>query len=250
MRTANEDSFFIGSHLVVADGMGGQAAGALASALAVDTLRSLDGFEAERLSSDALVVAVARADARIREHAAHHPAPSTTGTTLAVLAEVIVGGMPHWVVAHVGDSRVYCYRDGVLTQLTLDHSEVAEMVARGEIAPAQARHHSLRNVITRSLGSDDAVPDVLVRPQTGGERFLVCSDGLHSELPDDQIAAVMAAFPGCGCAQALVDAAVAAGGHDNVTVAVVDAPAVPASTSACDPTTTPREELFQQEVPR
>jgi protein phosphatase len=127
-------------------------------------------------------------------------------------------------VFNVGDSRVYRVAGGALTQLSADHSEVAALVAAGRITPEQARVHPLRNVITRSLGMDPTpVADTWLVPVAGDDLFLVCSDGLTGELTDQQIGEVIRAVQARGgdlaaAADALVAAAVDAGGHDNVTV--------------------------------
>jgi protein phosphatase len=165
------------------------------------------------------------------------------GTTLCGVAMVEYGGAPHWVVFNIGDSRVYRIACGEAVQLTVDHSEVAELVARHEISPDQARTHPLRHVVTRSLGVDPLPPaDVWIFPPSAeGDVFLACSDGLTNELSDSQIAAIVtdARSPRDAAAQ-LVAAAVDAGGRDNVTAVL----AVLAPDDVVDElsvTTTPRE---------
>lgn len=223
VRALNEDAFLAGERVwVVADGMGGHAAGDVASRLAVESLRELDTVD--ELRPALLNVAVARANAVVVRHGMRHPAVRGLGTTVTGLAEVMVGGVPHWAVFNVGDSRVYRYADGKLHQISVDHSEVEELVAAGLITAEQAREHPARHIITRSVGMRPApLVDVWVLPQVPGERFLLCSDGLTSELDDDQIARVLAAHADATeAAEALVEAVLATPARDNVTVVVVD----------------------------
>jgi PPM family protein phosphatase len=242
VRALNEDAFLNGEHVwVVADGMGGHAAGDVASRLAVESLRELDAVEVLR---PALVnAAVARANAAVVRHGMVHPEALGLGTTVTGLAEVIVGGVPHWAVFNVGDSRVYRYAGGELLRATIDHSEVEELIAEGLIDAEQARDHPARHIITRSVGMRPApAVDLWVLPQTPGERFLLCSDGLTSELDDDQIAAVLAGHPAAAAAaDALVAAVLATPARDNVTVLVVDVRG--ADDAADDEITVPRNVL-------
>jgi protein phosphatase len=145
------------------------------------------------------------------------------GTTAAGLAVVTSGGSDHWAVFNVGDSRVYRYLDGVLMLVTVDHSHVRELLDAGAITEAEMAWHPLRNVITRSLGTRPmGVPDVWVFVPQPGERFLICSDGLSNELSADQIRDLIEAnLAAQAAADALVRAAVTAGGRDNVTAIVV-----------------------------
>jgi PPM family protein phosphatase len=221
-RDHNEDAYVARAALfAVADGMGGHQAGEVASAIAVDVIgRATDraGVTAEDITA-----AVLMAHDEIAAAAAAQTGRAGMGTTLTGLAVVTDGGNEQWAVFNVGDSRVYRLADGVLTQVTADHSEVAELVASGRLAREQARSDRRRNIITRSLGSDERpVVDLWVSPPTPGEQFLICSDGLTNELSDDRIAAVMLdADSAREAALVLVSAAVQAGGHDNVTVIVV-----------------------------
>ncbi|GAA1343369.1 PP2C family protein-serine/threonine phosphatase [Saccharothrix algeriensis] len=223
VRESNEDSLLVGSAVfAVADGMGGHAAGEVASAMAVEHLRALDGRD--DLRPDDIRDALAAANTAIRAAGQADPERTGMGSTVTGLALVAQAGSPHWVVFNLGDSRVYRYAGGVLELLTADHSEAAELVAAGRLTPEQARTSPFRNVITRALGVHHGVdPDHLVIPAVAGERFLLCSDGLNGELDDDRIAAVLRATPDPGAAaEELVRQAVAAGGRDNVTVVVVD----------------------------
>jgi serine/threonine protein phosphatase PrpC len=223
VRELNEDTFSAGDHLfVVADGMGGHAAGEIASALAIARLEHLG--DKESLKPEDIVQAVESANNDILASAAENIERARMGTTITGLGLVRVGGTDHWAVFNVGDSRVYRFADAALTQLTTDHSEVEELVASGRLRAEDARTHPLRNVVTRSLGTAPGpVTDVWLLPLAKGERFVVCSDGLYTELGDDEIAATLAREPDVQrAADALVEEAVSAGGRDNVTVIVVD----------------------------
>ena len=161
-------------------------------------------------------------------------------TTLTGVAVVEVEGVPHLAVFNVGDSRVYRLGGDRMGQVTVDHSEVQELVTAGRLTAQQARVHPARHVITRSIGSDPGpAVDVVVLSPRPADRFLVCSDGLTGELDDAAIEALLAAAEAPQtAAESLVAAAVAAGGRDNVTVIVadveagevVDGPTAPRST--------------------
>lgn len=221
VRSLNEDSFVAGSHLwVVADGMGGHAAGDVAAHLAIEVLA---GVDRSGLSVADIEEAVLLANARIVEHGAAHPAAAGLGTTLAAVAEVVLGDVRHWAIVNVGDSRVYRLDAGRLARATIDHSEVEELVMAGFITEDQARTHPDRNVITRSLGSEPPPQvDVWVLPQTAGERFLICSDGVHGELTDAEIAEALAGRGPQEAVDTLVERALAHGGRDNLTAVLVD----------------------------
>jgi protein phosphatase len=223
VRNINEDAYLALPDLVlVADGMGGHACGDVASALTVTTFERLESRE--HLEPGDVVAAVSRANEAILSEAVLHPEKEGMGTTLSGIAIVDQAGSPHWLVFNVGDSRVYRIVDGVARQMTVDHSEVAELIALGRMNPDMARTHPLRNVITRSLGTTpEPALDTWLSPAVKGDRFLVCSDGLTNELDDTEIAQlVMDASSIADAARALVAAAVTAGGHDNVTVIVVE----------------------------
>jgi protein phosphatase len=227
VRAVNEDSLLAVANLfAVADGMGGHAAGDVASKLAIQRLSSL--AEHLELSPEDIVAALADANQAILDSAAAHQERFGMGTTISGLAVVRVAGSDHWIVFNIGDSRVYRYAEGLLSQVTVDHSEVEELVAAGEMSHDEARQHPRRNVVTRSLGTDPApIPDVWVFPPTPGERFLICSDGLTVELTAADIAAVLSSeVDPEQAALTLVTKAVEAGGRDNVTVVIVDVPGV------------------------
>jgi protein phosphatase len=222
-RELNEDGVLAGEQIwVVADGMGGHAAGDIASAYAIASLSEAD--QLSELRPTDIVVAIATANQRILDHARVEPQSQGMGTTIAGIASVHVGGAAHWAIFNVGDSRVYRVYGGALMRATVDHSETEEMVMAGTITDDEARNHPLRNVITRSVGSDPAPQvDLWVMPQTPGERFLVCSDGITTELTDERIAAVvLAEIDPRVAVDRLVAEALAAGGRDNTSAIIVD----------------------------
>jgi serine/threonine protein phosphatase PrpC len=220
VRSSNQDAHLSLSGLaVVADGMGGHASGEVASALAIAAFERLGETP---LTTDDVLEAVGRGNAAILAEGAAHPEKAGMGTTLTGVALVETDG-PHWLVFNVGDSRVYHVGPEGLAQVTEDHSEVAALVAAGRLTAEEARSHPLRNVITRSLGMEPApVVDTWLLPVVPGDLYLACSDGLTGELTEDEIARCIADTPGLQeAADALVTAAVAAGGRDNVTVVLI-----------------------------
>jgi len=224
-RQANEDSAVIGFPIfAIADGMGGHSAGDRASAIVVERLGRERG---------AAFLDLARLESAIIEAAHDIDAlgdgmPAGVGTTLTGAALVVDDGEPVFAVFNIGDSRVYRFENNELTQLTVDHSVVQELVDAGVIERRDAEHHPEANVITRAIGfHDDPDPDVWAVPAHAGLRLLLCSDGLTKEVGDDRIRLHLAAgMPPGETASALVDAALAAGGRDNVTVVVVDVLAI------------------------
>jgi protein phosphatase len=222
VRRHNEDSVLARrSVFVVADGMGGHAAGEVASRIVTETLGEL--AERPRLRPEDVVAALTLANTRILQSVARHPEQTGMGTTATGLAVVSAGGSDHWAVFNVGDSRVYRLIGEELSLLTVDHSEVREMVDAGLITEEQALRHPLRNVVTRSLGTETMpTPDLWVFPPHPGERFVICSDGLSNELSLQDIRRiVLDVEEPQQTAEALVQAAVDAGGRDNVTAIVV-----------------------------
>ncbi|WP_025157418.1 PP2C family protein-serine/threonine phosphatase [Leifsonia aquatica] len=238
VRHVNEDGFLAEDPVyAVADGMGGHARGDLASRTALESLaRTLQ--PGTRPTPDEVVAAIDEANAAVRAlSGADESGAAVAGTTLTGVVRVRVPerAAEQWMVVNVGDSRVYRWDGSTLAQLTVDHSAVQELVDAGLITPAQAAVHPERNVITRALGAEDFVDtDVEVLPDAAHQVFLVCSDGLTRELSDDRIAAILAERPE-DPAGALVDAAVEAGGHDNVTVLVVEADDTAAADEADGP---------------
>ena len=220
VREHNEDSLVVRPPLfVVADGMGGHAAGEVASEIAVQTLAN----EAPPVAdADGLARAVVSANRDIIRAAREGKGRRGMGTTLtAAMIE-----RDRLVVAQVGDSRAYLLHDGKLQRITRDHSIVADLVESGQITEEEARVHPNRSVITRALGSDPrTLPDIYEINVEAGDRLLLCSDGLSTMLLDDDIEDVMLTVPDPQrCANALVDEALEAGGFDNVTAVVATIP--------------------------
>lgn len=217
VRDHNEDSLIATPPLfVVADGMGGHAAGEVASEIAVSIMQE----RAPRIAdAEALSQAVVDANMEVIE-AAQAKGRQGMGTTLT--AAVLDG--EHLVIAQVGDSRAYLLHEGRLHQITRDHSLMAELIYSGEITEEQARTHPQRSVITRALGSDpEMLPDIYELRVSAGDRLLLCSDGLNTMLDDGRIQRIMQRNGDPQrCANALVSEAVSEGGLDNVTVIVVD----------------------------
>jgi PPM family protein phosphatase len=217
-RRANEDSLLVRSPLfVVADGMGGAQAGEVASRVAVETFRGGldDGLDPEA----SLLAQVERANARINElshRSAEHAGMGTTITAVYV-------GEQEVTIAHVGDSRAYCLRDGELLRLTDDHSLVDELIREGKLTPEEAEEHPQRSVITRALGPE-AIVEVDVRSfrGRGGDLYLLCSDGLTTMVGEGELLELLlsdARLSDTG--EALIAAANAAGGKDNITVVLL-----------------------------
>jgi protein phosphatase len=233
-RKGNEDSVFVNpdSNLfVVADGMGGHAAGEVASRLAVDAINDFVVLTSgddeitwpfgldETMSYDGnrLKTAVRFANKKVLEATRERTEYEGMATTVA--AVLVDGDSAN--LAHVGDSRVYLLREDVLTQLTSDHSWINEQIQSGVISADQARSHPLRNVVTRALGGKpDLQVDMQMHRMRDGDVLLLCSDGLTTMLPDEEIARVLQEHgDDVGpAARALVDAANARGGEDNITV--------------------------------
>jgi len=228
LRSVNEDSVLTATPLfAVADGMGGHAGGEVASDVALTTLE--DRFAAEPRTTQALVQAVRDANTAIYERALVEPNLHGMGTTLTGVALVERDGNERLAVVNVGDSRTYVVQDGILQQITRDHTYVEDLVAAGEITADEARFHPRRHIITRALGIDpDVQVDAWEAPAAAGDRYLVCSDGLFNEVDDGQIAAVLTGTEDPQyAADTLIELANAAGGRDNISVIVVDVVATP-----------------------
>jgi PPM family protein phosphatase len=218
-RSLNEDAIVATFPVfAVADGMGGHAAGEVASQLTAEHLANLsaDGEP----TGERLVAAIRSANRAIFNRSLAEPLLRGMGTTVCALT--IIGD--RIAIANVGDSRVYTVRGGVFTQVSQDHSYVAELVNAGEITWMQARSHPHRNIVTRALGIEpDVAVDLWEFPAIVGERFLLCSDGLVDEVLDTDIAELMLAnVDPQAAAAALVKLANDNGGHDNISVVVVD----------------------------
>lgn len=229
VRRLNEDSFLARLPVfVVADGMGGHAFGDRASQAAVAVFASRFGDMELARPQDVLDTVRWANDAVLQMSRESDTPGALSGTTLTgvALVQLDSGGFG-WMVFNVGDSRVYSWDGHTLSQVSVDHSAVQEMVDSGEITRSEAERHPDRNVVTRALGASQSVrPDSWILPAGGHQAFLVCSDGLTKELDDDEIAGLIAQGangPIADIAERLVTAAVAAGGGDNVTVVMVDA---------------------------
>lgn len=230
-RTLNEDAFLAAPPLfLVADGMGGHHAGEVASATVIDEFSRLQG----RVSLSIDEVQHALRTARTRVEALPAGAGAGAGTTLAGVAVADVDGEGYWLAVNLGDSRTYRLSEGVLEQVSVDHSVVQELIDAGRLDAADAARDSRRNVITRAIGAgSDSEPDYWLLPAEEGDRILVCSDGLPTEIADARIDHILRSeHHPQAAADRLVREAVAAGGRDNVTVLVVDAVSVRVRTSA------------------
>lgn len=218
-RKANEDALLARAPLfVVADGMGGAQAGEVASRTAVECFqRELPDGGSDRERS--LRERIAQANARIHELSRSNADQAGMGTTLTALYV----GTDSVALAHVGDSRAYCLRDGSLVRLTEDHSLVDELIRQGRLTPAEAQDHPQRSVITRALGPEPTVQaDTSTWQARGGDVYLICSDGLTTMVPEESLERILrgaASLRDAG--EAMVAAANAAGGRDNITVILV-----------------------------
>lgn len=218
VRDHNEDSLTVVPPLfAVADGMGGHEAGEVASELTIKTLEQLAPAHPD---AQALERAVEAANLNVLQAPSQGIGREGMGTTLT--AAMIEG--ERLLIAQVGDSRAYLLHQGELQQLTRDHSLMMDLIEAGQITPEEARVHPNRSVITRAIGSDPHMkPDIYELNISAGDRLLLCSDGLSTMLEDDEIQTIMRHTPSPQqCASDLVDAALQAGGYDNVTVVVVD----------------------------
>ena len=218
LRDHNEDSLVVTPPLfAVADGMGGHAAGEVASEIAV---RVLSELAPEHPDGEALGRAIEEANRAVIQAAREGRGRQGMGTTMT--AAMLEG--ERLVIAQVGDSRAYLLHQGKLQQLTRDHSLMADMIEAGQLTPEEARTHPQRSVITRALGSDAHLhPDIYEINVETGDRLLICSDGLSGMIFDDQIENTLRRVQDPQrCASQLVNEAIAAGGHDNVTVVVAD----------------------------
>ena len=233
-RKGNEDSLFVNADqnlFVVADGMGGHAAGEVASKIAVDSINEfvcLTGGDQEitwpfgldeKISYDGnrLKTSIRYANRKVLDATKEKSEYEGMATTVA--AVLVDGDSAN--LAHVGDSRVYLFHDGALSQLTSDHSWVNEQIQSGIISADQARSHPLRNVVTRALGGKpDLAVDIQAQKMEPGDVLLLCSDGLTTMLADPDIAEIITSAGGDieKAAKALVAEANARGGEDNITV--------------------------------
>jgi serine/threonine protein phosphatase PrpC len=243
VREKNEDAFLVcdlasgrvglevravdvtrgGLLVAVADGMGGAAAGDIASKMAVEQVRRVlqaaSPFVDSTSAQSALLEALLAANRAILGFAHAHPEKRGMGTTLT--AALLFG--PELHVAHIGDSRAYVRRGRALTQITTDHSWVGQLVATGQLTPEQARAYEHRNVLMQALGVQQNIqPEIAIASLRAGDHVLLCSDGLTGPLTDAHVLDTMLKFedPVRGC-RALTEAACQRGGGDNVTVALL-----------------------------
>ena len=235
VREQNEDYFLVDQEMglfLLADGMGGHAAGEVAARLAVDTVRDIfqrsadpDETRLEREITDGtdfirerMRYAMNQASIEIRRSAMENPSQAGMGTTL--VACLMEQGLAH--LAHVGDSRIYLYRNRRLQRLTRDHTVVQMELDAGRITPELARIVPHKNILTQSIGYHGPVePDTSTRPVEQGDIFILCSDGLTDPLDDPELARLIQKYDPVDLADELTDAALRAGGEDNITIVVV-----------------------------
>ncbi|MFC9822298.1 PP2C family protein-serine/threonine phosphatase [Streptomyces erythrochromogenes] len=221
IREGNEDSGYAGPRLLaIADGMGGQAAGEVASSEVISTLVQLDDDVPGSDILTSLATAVQRANDQLRVMVEEDPQLEGMGTTLTAL---LWTGQRLGLV-HVGDSRAYLLRDGVLTQITQDHTWVQRLVDEGRITEEEATTHPQRSLLMRALGSGDIVePDLSIREVRAGDRYLICSDGLSGVVSHQTLEETLADYHGPReTVQSLIQLALRGGGPDNITCIVAD----------------------------
>ncbi len=221
VRRKNQDCLLISDPMfVVADGMGGHQAGEVAALMAIETL----ALETHPRTVDELVEAVEAANTAIIERGESEVTMRGMGTTVCVLAGLDLPDQSMLGVVNVGDSRLYLSSDEGLTQITEDHSLVETLVRDGRLSRKEASVHPQRNILTRALGIDPKVlVDSWLLTAIVGDRYVICSDGLFNELSANEIHTILVETRDPDtAAHRLVDEACAAGGHDNVTVVVVD----------------------------
>ena len=223
IRANNQDSGYAGEHLfVVADGMGGHAGGDVASAIAAKRVAEADAdYPSARDAEFALKQSLIAANSLLAETVFEHSELTGMGTTVSGILRV--GNQV--ALAHIGDSRIYLFRDGQLKQITADHTFVQRLVDSGRITPEEAAVHPRRSVLMRVLGDVDASPeiDTAIFDTQPGDRWMLCSDGLSSYVTDDKMAAILATVRTAqGAADRLVKESLDHGAPDNVTVVLVD----------------------------
>ena len=219
VRAANQDALVIDETARlygVADGMGGHNGGETASAGARDGL--IAALQGKEPSLDALREGVTKVNGDLFRQQAADESLSGMGTTLSV-----IWMSEHYVyLGHVGDSRVYRFREGKLEQMTDDHSLVGELMRAGYLTPEQAENHPNKNVILRAVGTEEGIDvDLAVEERRPGDLWLICSDGLHGMVSDSRMEAILGVNTPEAAAKLLMDAALAAGGRDNISVVLV-----------------------------
>ncbi|ATG54353.1 serine/threonine protein phosphatase [Brachybacterium ginsengisoli] len=222
VRATNEDSILeVPPIFLVADGMGGHNAGEVASAIVVEEYEKLT--LQENVTVEQLGDSLRSAGVRIGDLSGESTLGA--GTTVAIVATMVLDEVGYWVVLNLGDSRVYRLSGEIFEQVSVDHSVVQELMDRGEISAEQAKVHPYRHMVTRALGAGpESDPDYWLIPAETGDRMLICSDGLTGEVDDHAIEQMLRSPADvrtvCGD---LVSRALDAGGHDNVSVVVVEA---------------------------
>ena len=253
VRATNEDSLLsaIPIHLV-ADGMGGHNAGEVASAIAVEEFEKLT--LQQNVTVEQLGDALHTASVRIGELGGESTLGA--GTTVALVATMVLDGIGYWVVMNLGDSRVYRLSGEIFEQVSVDHSVVQELMDRGEISAEQARIHPYRHMVTRALGAGpESDPDYWLIPAEVGDRMLIFSDGLTGEVDDASIERMLRRPTDVRTiAEDLVRRALDGGGHDNISVVIVEAVEVLGPPGASEDTaggTSPAEfEVDEDTLPR
>ncbi|WP_239591549.1 PP2C family protein-serine/threonine phosphatase [Mycolicibacterium tusciae] len=223
-RNVNQDAYCTQAPaFVVADGMGGHAAGAIASREAVDAVAALSGQTG--VTGEMLETCLADASARINQIPVDHGRPP--GTTLSGVIVTHADKVPIWMVVNIGDSRTYRVNSDGIRQISIDHSVVQKMINAGAITASAAASLPYRNLLTRALRGDEHRADTWRLPMRTDDRILICSDGLTREIGDAHIARVLRniAEP-LAAADELVNAAGDAGGHDDATALVIDVVAI------------------------
>jgi serine/threonine protein phosphatase PrpC/ABC-type cobalt transport system substrate-binding protein len=223
IRSNNQDSGYVGSHLfVVADGMGGHAGGDVASAIAAKRVAEADGEYATAEDAEfALQSALIAANSLLAETVFEHSELTGMGTTVSGILRV----GDKLAMAHIGDSRIYRFREGKLEQISADHTFVQRLVDSGRITPEEAAVHPRRSVLMRVLGDVDAAPeiDTAIHEVKAGDRWLLCSDGLSSYVSEDKISSILQTVRTAqGAADRLVKESLDHGAPDNVTVIITD----------------------------
>lgn len=223
LRPGNEDSAYAGPRLLaIADGMGGHAAGEVASAVAISAIAPLDrqNLTDGEAMLDALATAVAAARSTLHDMSVADPSTEGMGTTLTAM----LWAGAQVAVCHIGDSRAYLLRDGTLYQITRDHTLIQSLVDEGRLSPAAAANHPQRSLIIRALqGSTDADPDLGMHEAFLGDRYLLCSDGLTDVVDDEAVATALSSVPDADQAvRQLIELAIDNGGPDNITCIVAD----------------------------
>jgi PPM family protein phosphatase len=219
VRGNNQDSVYAGPRLLaVADGMGGHAAGDVASKVVIAALEHLDDDAPSGDMLQALRDAVFEGSEHLREVIRESPQLEGMGTTLTAI--LFAGG--RLALCHVGDSRAYLLRDGQLSQITHDDTFVQTLIDDGRITPEEANHHPQRSLLLRALNGQDVDPDLSMREARAGDRYLLCSDGLSGVVSEETLAAALTDPDPQSTADRLIELALRSGGPDNITVIVAD----------------------------